>query len=159
HRLTEGGARLARAFRAGDAEAVLTAFDADTEGIELLEAEEPTLDMVPRVVEHAVRLRELAVRGHADAAIEQLGRSRRLCARRTGRCGTRRWSRLLERALAECAPEVAIQPMSVGRPRLVSRNDYGRGVSNGDTGVVIHTDDGPMAVIETGSGTMWLSPW
>lgn len=159
HRLTEGGARLARAFRAGDAGAVLTAFDAGADGIELLETGEPTLDLIPGVVEHAVTLRELALRGDAVGALAHLGESRFLCAHRTGPYGTRHWNRLIERALAEHAPEVAIQPMYVGRPILVTRNDYGLGLSNGDTGVVIHTEDGPMAAIETGAGMMQLSPW
>ncbi len=159
HRLTEGGARLARAIRSGDADAVLTAFDAGAGGVSLIEVEEPGLDVIPHVVEHALRLRDLALRGDAGGAIAHLGTSRFLCAHRTGPYGTRHWNRLIEQALTEHASEVAIQPMYIGRPILVTRNDYGLGVSNGDTGVIIQSEDGPMAVIETGSGPMQLSPW
>ena len=82
-----------------------------------------------------------------------------LCAHRTGPFGTRHWNQLVERALAERAPEVALQTMYVGRPILVTRNDYGLGVRNGDAGVIVRAEDGPMAVVQTASGPLRLSPW
>jgi exodeoxyribonuclease V alpha subunit len=88
-----------------------------------------------------------------------LNTSRLLCAHRTGPFGTRHWNQLIEHALTERAPEVSMQTMYVGRPILVTRNDYGLGVNNGDAGVIIRTDVGPLAVIETGSGILTLSPW
>jgi exodeoxyribonuclease V alpha subunit len=104
-------------------------------------------------------LRELALHGEAQAALTHLNDYRLLCAHRSGPFGTRHWNRLVEHRLAEHAPEVGLQPMYIGRPILITRNDYGLGVSNGDTGVIIHTDDGPLAVIETGSGIQHFAPW
>lgn len=173
HRVEGDRADLAAAFRDGDADAVLAALDAASagadvahkgvaappSGVELVEAEAPSLDLLPQVVDHAVRLRDFALSGDAEGALAHLDAFRLLCAHRTGPFGTRHWNQLVERALAERAPEVALQTMYVGRPILVTRNDYGLGVRNGDTGVIIRTDDGPLAVLQTASGALRLSPW
>lgn len=159
HRLRDDRAGLAEAFRGGDGDAVLAAIDVATDGVQLIETDSPSLDLLPPITEHAARLRELALSGDAVAALAHLNQTRLLCAHRTGPYGTRRWNQLIEQALAEQAPEVSMQVMYVGRPILVTRNDYGLGVSNGDTGVIITTDGGPVAVIETGSGTLSISPW
>jgi len=159
HRLHDDRAGLAQAFRNGDAEAVLTAIDIATKGVEFIETSEPSIDLLPQVVEHTEQLRELALNGDADAALAHLKQSRLLCAHRTGPYGTRHWNQLIEQGLAERAPEVSMQTMYVGRPILVTRNDYGLGVNNGDTGVIIRAQGGPIAVIETGSGILRLSPW
>ena len=159
HRLRDDRAGLAEAFRNGDAEAVLTAIETATKGVEFIETDEPSLDLLPQVVEHAARLRELSLNGDAAGALAHLNTSRLLCAHRTGPFGTRHWNQLIEQALTERAPEVSMQTMYVGRPILVTRNDYGLGVNNGDDGVIIRTDDGPLAVLETGSGILSLSPW
>ncbi|MFZ0227551.1 MAG: ATP-binding domain-containing protein, partial [Mycobacterium sp.] len=42
----------------------------------------------------------------------------------------------------------------VGRPLLVTANDYGLGVYNGDTGVVVVRDDGLRAVIAGSAGPL-----
>lgn len=159
HRLHDDRAELAQAFRQGDADAVLALVDRAGHGLTFVPAETPSLAEVPRAAEHAWQLRELALHGDATAALAHLGRFRLLCAHRTGPYGTRHWNRLVELRLADLAPEVSFQPMYVGRPILITRNDYGLGVSNGDTGVVVQGDDGPVAVIETGAGTLRLAPW
>ncbi|MFD1824429.1 exodeoxyribonuclease V subunit alpha [Mumia zhuanghuii] len=133
--------------------------EVDSSSVELVETNTPSLHLLPQVIDHAVRLRELALRGDADEALAHLDTLRLLCAHRTGPFGTRHWNQLVERALAERAPEVALQTMYVGRPILVTRNDYGLGVRNGDTGVIVRTDDGPIAVLQTASGPLPLSPW
>jgi exodeoxyribonuclease V alpha subunit len=159
HRLQDDRAALAQAFRAGDADTVLDLLDRASNGVAFVETDSPSLDQLPQVVEQALHLRELALHSEPDAALARLGQFRLLCAHRTGPFGTRHWNRLVEQRLADRAPEVSIQPMYVGRPILATRNDYGLGVSNGDAGVIIQTDDGPLAVVETGSGIQRLSPW
>ncbi|TNC44651.1 exodeoxyribonuclease V subunit alpha [Mumia zhuanghuii] len=157
HRVQGARADLAAALQVGDPDAVLASVGGD--GVRFVETEAPSLDVLPEVVEHAVRLRELAVSGDVEAALAHLDSRRLLCAHRTGPFGTRHWNQLIERALAERVPEVALQPMYIGRPILVTRNDYGLGVRNGDAGVIVRTDDGPMAVIQTATGPLRLSPW
>lgn len=159
HRLHDDRADLAQAFRDGDPDAVLAAIVGATSGVRFVETDEPTIADLPRLIDHAARLRELALAGEEAEALACLSSSRLLCAHRTGPFGTRHWNRLIERALAEQAPDVTIQQWYVGRPILLTRNDYGLGVSNGDTGVIVNSADGPVAVIETASGTLRLSPW
>ncbi|MBW9214716.1 exodeoxyribonuclease V subunit alpha [Mumia sp. zg.B53] len=159
HRVGGVRADLAVALQAGDADDVLSAVDVASADVAFIKTDAPSLDLLPQVVDHAVRLRELALSGDSDAALTHLDTLRVLCAHRTGPFGTRHWNQLVERALAERAPEVALQTMYVGRPVLVTRNDYGLGVRNGDAGVIVRAEDGPVAVIQTASGPLRLSPW
>ena len=66
-----------------------------------------------------------------------LDRYRLLCAHREGPYGVRRWNQLVERWLAE-EPGVDVSDQwYVGRPLLVTSNDYALDVYNGETGVVV----------------------
>jgi exodeoxyribonuclease V alpha subunit len=111
------------------------------------------------VTDQARHLRALALEGDIDGAIVRLGRARLLCGRRSGPHGIRRWNRLVEQSLAEDAPEVAYQPYYLGRPIIITRNDHGLGLANGDTGVLVRGPQGPLAAIQTGQGVRTLSPW
>jgi exodeoxyribonuclease V alpha subunit len=48
--------------------------------------------------------------------------------------------------------------MFVGRPLLVTANDYGLGVFNGDAGVVVASENGPHAVLSTAHGLTTFPP-
>jgi exodeoxyribonuclease V alpha subunit len=151
---------LARAVRAGDPDAVLALLDAGHPEVGFVDTDEPTLTNLTTVRLQARALRELALAGEVDAAVARLREARLLCGRRSGPHGIRRWNRLVEQSLAEEAPEVAHQPFYLGRPIIVTRNDHGLGLSNGDTGVVVRGDDGhPVAAIQTGEGVKRFSPW
>ena len=65
----------------------------------------------------------------------------------------------MEQSLAEDAPEVAYQPYYLGRPIIITRNDHGLGLANGDTGVLVRGPQGPLAAIQTGQGVRTFSPW
>lgn len=146
HRFGAEIGELAEAVRTGDADRV----------IELLAAAEPggpvehlAVDDVlaadevlrPRLLEHATRLRDLALRGrHADA-LRALGEHRLLCAHREGPWGVGPWNDRVERWLAETSDHAGRQVL--GRPLLVTTNDRGLGLYNGDTGVMsLRRDDG-----------------
>lgn len=151
---------LAHAFRAGDADGVFAAMTAPDSQVTFISTDEPALGDVADAVHQAQSLRQVALTGDADAALGQLEASRLLCAHRTGAAGTHRWNRLIEQALADDAPEVAHQEMYVGRPILVTRNDYAVGLANGDTGVIIRTPDGQLqAVFRPGDEIVAFSPW
>lgn len=151
---------LARAVRAGDPDAVLALLDAGHPEVGFVDTDEPTLTNLTTVRLQARALRELALAGEVDAAVARLREARLLCGRRSGPHGIRRWNRLVEQSLAEEGPEVAHQPFYLGRPIIVTRNDHGLGLSNGDTGVVVRGDDGhPVAAIQTGEGVKRFSPW
>lgn len=151
---------LARAVRSGNPDAVLVILDAGHPEIGFTETDEPALDHLTAVADQARALRTLALNGDISGAIARLGRARLLCGRRSGPHGIRRWNRLIEQSLAEVAPEVVYQPYYLGRPIIITRNDHGLGLSNGDTGVIVRGAEGhPLAAIQTGQGIRTFSPW
>ena len=75
--------------------------------------------------------------GDADRALELLDEQRLLCAHREGPYGVRRWNAQVERWLGEETGEPIYAEWYVGRPLLVTANDYGLGIYNGDTGVAV----------------------
>lgn len=79
-------------------------------------------------------------------ALDQLARFRVLCAHRQGRWGVNSINRLCERILAQQGLIPAGEPWYVGRPVLVTRNDYALGLFNGDVGVALEDDQGQLRV-------------
>jgi exodeoxyribonuclease V alpha subunit len=63
-----------------------------------------------------------------------------LCAHRDGPHGVSYWNRQVERWLTEETGEPIWSPWYAGRPVLVTANDYGLGLFNGDTGVAVVRD-------------------
>ncbi len=107
---------------------------------------------------HALEVRVAALAGDADAAVAALDRHRLLCAHREGPHGVQHWNRLVERWLAEAtgAPIGSLpgrgQEWYAGRPLLVTANDYGLGLFNGDTGVVVQAEDDTVRAVIAGVG-------
>lgn len=131
----------------GSAGAVGT--DADT--VELIGRDQ----VEPILLEHAVRLREAAASGDVAAALRALEGHRLLCAHREGPSGAGWWNRRVERALAERERRpVGLGTWYVGRPLIVTENDYGLKLYNGDLGVVVAAGEdmgGMEAVISMGA--------
>ena len=89
---------------------------------------------------------EAAREGDAHRALEALGSFRVLCAHRRGPYGVATWTDRIERWLAnEVEGFGAEGQWYVGRPLLVTENDYGLRLYNGDTGVVVATDTGRVS--------------
>ncbi|MDN5716747.1 MAG: exodeoxyribonuclease V subunit alpha [Janibacter sp.] len=145
HRFGQEIGELAEAVRAGHADRVIELLNAAAPGgpvehlpvDDVLGADEA---LRPRLLEHAQRLRELALRGrHADA-LQALGEHRLLCAHREGPWGVGPWNDRVERWLGEATDYAGRQVL--GRPLLVTTNDRGLGLYNGDTGVMSLREDG-----------------
>jgi exodeoxyribonuclease V alpha subunit len=85
---------------------------------------------------------------------------RLLCAHRRGPYGVEQWVAQVERWLAAAVEEFdPTQPWYVGRPVLVTRNDYQLDVRNGDTGVTVVDDDGSLQVaFQTAEGIRCIAP-
>jgi exodeoxyribonuclease V alpha subunit len=81
-----------------------------------------------------------------------------LCAHRTGPYGVAAWTRTIERWLAEDLAAAPEGEWYVGRPLLVTANDYGLGLFNGDTGVVVRAEDGVRAVFPRLQGFASFAP-
>lgn len=153
HRFGESIGALADALRRGDVDAVLDVLSSGDDRVALLDPVEHHDVISERLVERALAVRRAAVAGDAGAAIAAMDAHRLLCAHRDGPYGVAHWNRLTERLLVDRADDPTIwQEWYAGRPLLVTANDYGLGLFNGDTGVVVRAGDRLRAVI-AGVGT------
>ncbi len=121
----------------------------------------PGLDLLRREVVAAGRGLVAAARaGDVAEALTQLERHRLLCAHRRGPYGVGRWSGEVERWLTQDVPGYGHEgEWYVGRPLLVTANDYDVELYNGDTGVIVDGAElGPQAAFARGAAPKVLSP-
>jgi exodeoxyribonuclease V alpha subunit len=154
HRFGTAIGALANAIRIGDADLVLALLRSGDEHIEFIEEDDPTERLHSVLVPHALRLREAAVLGAVDVALAALDKHRLLCAHRRGPFGVAHWNGQVQKWLAEETGQPAWSEWYAGRPLLVTANDYGLRVYNGDTGVVVAGPDGLRAVIASATGPL-----
>ena len=151
HRFGESIRRLAEAVREGDAEAAVDLLEAGGEHVEFVSGPDPQGRLRELLLPGALGLVRAGEHGDAGAALDVLEQRRLLCAHREGPHGVRHWNRQIERWLAEETGEPFWAPWYAGRPLLVTANDYGLGVHNGDTGVVVRRADGVLRAHVEGS--------
>ena len=142
HRFGASIGALAEAVRAGDAAGALGLLDAGDEHVQLLHTADPAADVRALVAPHAVEVLRAAEDGDAGQALELLDRRRLLCAHREGPYGVRHWNMQVERWLGEETGEPIWSTWYAGRPLLVTANDYGLGIYNGDVGVAVRPPAG-----------------
>ena len=111
-------------------------------------------------VDAGVAIADAARAGDGRAALDALAGFRMLCAHRRGPYGVATWSAQVEAWLAAAVPGFAAGgAWYVGRPLLVTENDYTLGLYNGDTGVVVaSTGDRRVAVFERRGQILEFSP-
>ncbi len=163
HRFGGGIADLAIAIRRGDADAVvelLTDPPDDVRWIEADVADETALAPVrDGALASATDVVQAALAGDAPAALEALSSFRILCAHRRGPYGVASWTARLEGWLQDAiAGFAADERWYVGRPLLVTENDYELRLNNGDTGVIIRGDGRVVAAFERGGELFHYSP-
>lgn len=145
---------LATVLRDGDADDVLRVLRTPSDQISFVEATDQAAieaALRPDSLAAARAVWEAAVAEDPARALDALDRYRLLCAHREGPYGVRRWNHLVERWLAE-DPDVDIHASwgdqwYVGRPLLVTSNDYALDVYNGETGVVVRRAGRPRAFV------------
>ncbi|MBY9075990.1 exodeoxyribonuclease V subunit alpha [Nocardioides sp. WL0053] len=152
HRFGKDIGRLAAALRDGSADDVVTALQAGSTEVEFVESNDPASLLRAPILAAALAVRSAAEAGLAEEAVAALDRHRLLCAHREGPYGVRHWNRQVEHWLAEATGDPLYEEMYVGRPLMVTANDYGLGVYNGDAGVVVREADGRRAVIAGANG-------
>ena len=85
--------------------------------------------------------------GEAGGALDALGRFRLLCAHRRGPAGVATWNPVIEEWLsAEIEGFSSDGAWYVGRPVIVTANDYSLRLFNGDTGAVVSREHGGVGV-------------
>jgi exodeoxyribonuclease V alpha subunit len=144
---------LAAAIRTGRGDAVIDALAHGYDDVLWLPVDigDPTsVEALAPVREGAVAAARAVIaaarEGDGATALSALGRFRVLCAHRRGGYGVSVWTARIEGWLAGALDRGRWYP---GRPLLVTENDYGLRLYNGDTGVVVATADGrPGAAFE-----------
>jgi exodeoxyribonuclease V alpha subunit len=150
HRFGAGIARLAEAIRRGDTDEVLTVLTEAPDGVTWIAvdggdapAHEALAPVRERAVAAAQAVTGLARAGAARDAIEALSEFRLLCGHRRGPQGVATWTARIEEWLAGAIADFGEDGRwYVGRPLLVTENDYELRLYNGDTGVVVRADSG-----------------
>ena len=178
HRFGEGIAAVADAIRRGDDDRVVDALrsapDSEVTWIPADVAEGGGLGVPDRgppaplepVRDAAVGAARSVIASARDsdgaAALRALSAFRVLCAHRRGPHGVARWTEQIERWLAEAVNGFdAAERDYIGRPLLITHNDYELGLYNGDTGVIVSADPDRSrvsAVFERGAGLVAFTP-
>lgn len=144
---------LAEALRTGDADAALALLRGNDPEVELVDPDDARAmaALQGELTTYAVALRRVALSGDRAGAVLTADRHRLLCAHREGPWGASFWNRQIERWLGEATGQPVGSAWGrewyAGRPVLVTSNDYGLGLFNGDTGVVVQRDDELETVI------------
>jgi exodeoxyribonuclease V alpha subunit len=176
HRHGGAIADLARAIRQGDADEAMAVLRAggpardggDTsqnvrwiacEGAEAVTPEE-LADVRRLAVDTGRAVIDAARAGEARRAIDALASFRLLCGHRRGAEGVATWMEHIENWLrAEVEGFTTGSDWYVGRPLIVTENDYGLDLYNGDTGVVIESEGGRLvAAFERRGAIAEVSP-
>ncbi|MET0992964.1 MAG: exodeoxyribonuclease V subunit alpha [Mycobacterium sp.] len=153
HRFGENIGRLAAAIRGGDGDEVLDLLRSGGANIEYVDDEDPAARLREVLVPHALAVRDAAMGGDAAAALAALDSHRLLCAHRGGLHGVGHWNRQIERWLTEETGEALWTDWYVGRPILITGNDYGLRLYNGDTGVAVLDDSSGESVLRAVIGS------
>jgi exodeoxyribonuclease V alpha subunit len=166
-----GGAidALARAIRTADADAAVAVLrsgasdvlfrEVDLESAAPETAASALADMAAQVRTAGVAMFEAARSGEVQKALAALDRHRLLCAHRRGPYGVMRWGLEAERWLAESIPGYGEDgEWYLGRPLLVTANDYEMSLYNGDTGVIVETPAGVRAAFARGAAPALYPP-
>lgn len=94
---------------------------------------------------HLVHLMEAASSNDPDRALEAITHARVLTAQRRGPAGAIAWNAKIEARLGELGHHT-LEPYYPGRPILITSNDQGSSVWNGDLGVCGRNQDGAPVV-------------
>jgi exodeoxyribonuclease V alpha subunit len=166
HRFGRAIGALAAAIQDDDADRVLGLLRSGDEAMSFVESADDTVlgrDQVAGlrtdVVATARALGDAAAAGDAVAALAGLERHRLLCAHRHGPYGVSRWTWEIDAWLAaELGDYTAGGEWYLGRPLLITGNDYDLDLFNGDTGVVVRGADGPVAAFGRGAEPILVNP-
>jgi exodeoxyribonuclease V alpha subunit len=103
--------------------------------------------VIAQLDNHLLGYREalkFATQGNPEEALTALSSVRVLCGHREGPFGVSTWNNFVARTVG-----VSTTRGAVGQPLLNTRNDLRTGLVNGDTGIVVNTENGRRVVFAT----------
>jgi exodeoxyribonuclease V alpha subunit len=143
---------LATDLRVGDTEAVVTRLTSGSSVVRLVDpADEAAMSGVLARITAAARA--VTLRAHefdesgADELLRLLDDHRLLCAHREGPFGVGGWNRQVQRLVELDTGLQYFDEWYPGRPVLITANDAGLEVSNGDLGVTVRMPDDRLRVL------------
>jgi exodeoxyribonuclease V alpha subunit len=141
--------RLAEALRRGDADEAMSVLRSGSAEVELVDPDDESamIRFRTEVADAALAVQLAAEAGRAGDALDALDLHRLLCAHREGPFGVSGWNRQVEHLVADRTGVTHYDEWYAGRPVLVTANDYGLGLYNGDMGVTIRLPDGRLQVV------------
>ncbi len=147
HRFAGPIADLADAIRVGDAPRAVQLLTGDAaEALSWVDPDDTAgVDALRRqLAELGSGVLRAAGEGAAEEALALSGDTKVLCATRRGPLGVEDWTRQIETAVARLSPSSDVGRLRwyVGRPVMVTENDYLNHLFNGDTGVVVRDERG-----------------
>lgn len=151
-------ASLAVAIRNGDADLAMELLTSGVDEVSF-HAPDDLWGLQQDVVRSSLAMTAAAAVGDEAGALAALGEHRLLCAHREGPYGVTEWDRQA-RDWVQAATGERLDPWTwyAGQPLLVTANDYDAKVYNGDTGVVIASGDGLVAVFPRAGEPIRLHP-
>jgi exodeoxyribonuclease V alpha subunit len=155
-------AALADAIRDGDADQALELLSNDPTG-ELAWVDEDDQAGITTLKEgvatNAVDVIRAARSGDGEGALRLASDLKVLCATRLGALGVFRWTDDIEISAAKAMPDAGIgRRWYVGRPIIVTKNDYSNRTFNGDVGIVVAGSSQPNVMFVEAGGARELAP-
>ena len=140
---------LAKAVNSADIDTLVSIFADDHDDIALLPVAEPS--DYQRLIQHCVEkyrpyLTLVQQRARPEAILAAFNQFQLLCALREGAFGIAGLNEAIEKALQQQGLINASSQWFEGRPVLITRNDHGLGLYNGDIGMTVLDDDGRLKV-------------
>ncbi len=163
HRTKSAGAvndldNLAKALREQRADDAVELVTRQTDQARLVDRDDEAglAAALQRIEAAAVAVTRAADNGHGDEATRLLGRHRLLCAHREGPFGVAGWNRRVEHMVGEAMHRTHYDEWYSGRPVMITANDQGLKLSNGDLGVTVRTEDDKLKVAVRSGGQLKL---
>lgn len=156
--------RVIAATRLGDVDTVMSLLDSHRHGAKgssddgltyvELGSDPAGMEWLASLVrEWATRMTAAATAGDARSALAVQAELQVLCATRRGAMGTANWNRTVRGWLGVAATRTWYP----GRPVMVTRNDVGNDLYNGDVGVVVAVDE-PLVAFNGANGPRLVPP-
>ena len=155
-------AELADAIRRGDGDRAMNGLASSDSEVRWFDTTDRAIEDLAEItndlVDHAARLIELGERGDGEGALAQLQRLALLCAHRRGEVGVGHWVRWIERQARPAHPAWTGELWYIGRPVMVTTNEYRLGVFNGDIGVTVRNGDRVAVAFSGSQGVRMIGP-